>query len=693
MSTATLTFEIGTEEIPAFDLAHATTQLPTLTESLLNEARVGYESISAFTTPRRLIVRVDGLARTTDHLHEEHRGPKASIAFDEYGQATKAAHGFARGKGLDVSELETRTVDGVEYLYATQEIQPVAVEQVLPEVLLSIIKGLSWPKSMRWGNHSELFSRPIRWLLALLDSEIIPLSYASVSSGNETSGHRFLSPGPHTIDHANELLPVLEKSFVVVSEAQRKEKILHGVARVEEENKLVCRVPEKTLTEVINLTEYPTIMKGAFEKEFLAVPEEIIVDAMLMHQRYFPLYSPDGVLTNSFIIISNGNPECEDIIVDGNERVVRARLSDAKFFYEEDLKKPLEDYVDNLNELVFQESLGTVKDKTLRLCFLSERLSQGDSFSAEEKADISRAAYLCKADLVTNAVVEFTSVQGIMGCYYALASGENENVAQAIADHYRPKFSGDEPARSRVGQIVAFADKLDTICGLFAVGQAPTGSSDPFALRRNAIGIISMVLGGLDVSLESAIESSLESYDTLDFDRKEVSDEVRAFFIGRIKGIMRDQGHDPHTIDAVLAIGVLEPRKIEGRIKAIEQAQKDDVQLMEDLATAYARANNLRDAALGTNVDESLMNEHEKSLFAVTQNVEKNVSKALVYHDYESALKELSALRTPIDAFFEEVLIMDKDEAVKNNRLKLLNLFVSVFSGVADFGALAKPTK
>lgn len=689
-NTRTLAFEIGTEEIPAFDLSNATKQLEKLVPETLDALRIPHGAVRIYSTPRRLISIVESVAEETEALVEEHKGPSIKIAFDAEGNPTKAAEGFARGKGVAVEELERREIDGVEYVYATKSIAARAVADLLPEALGGLIEGISWPKSCRWGTQTVLFSRPVRWLVALFGSEIVPVTYANLVAGNATRGHRFLAPGPHKVSAADDLIDVVVNACVVPSESLREEAIRKGVAAAEQETGYRAELPAKTLTEVINLTEYPTVLVGSFDEEFLRVPEEIIVDAMLMHQRYFPLYDEAGSLTNRFIVVSNGNPDCASTIIDGNERVVRARLADAKFFYEEDLKEPLESYVDRLDEVVFQETLGTMKAKTDRVVALADELASDARLAAQDAADAHRAAYLSKADLVSNAVVEFTSVQGIMGSYYAEASGETAQVARAIADHYRPRFAGDELPESEVGRIVATADKLDTICGLFAVGQGPTGSSDPFALRRAAIGIVNMLAAGLPVSLDRAIEASLDTYSAVDFDRDAVSTEVSEFFVTRTKVMMRDRGLPADVIDAVLATGVTEPAEIIARIEALQSAREDMTDIMDDLATAYARANNLRDAALGNEVEQALMGEAERALAEALAAVRSKVDDALAANEYAVALRELAALRGPIDRFFEDVLIMDDDVALKNNRLRLLNRFVSVFARVADFGKMAK---
>lgn len=689
-NSRTLAFEIGTEEIPAFDLKNATEQLGRLMPAALDELRIPHGSVTIYSTPRRLIMIVEEVAEQTEALVEEHKGPSAKIAFDAEGNATKAAEGFARGKGVLVDELERRELDGVEYVYATKSIPARAVADLLPDALGGIIEAISWPKSCRWGTQSVYFSRPVRWLLALFGSQVVPVSFADLIAGSSTRGHRFLAPGPHEVPSADDLIEVILNAYVVPSEELREKVIRKGVAAAEQETGYTADLPQKTLTEVINLAEYPTVLIGSFDEEFLQVPDEIIVDAMLMHQRYFPLYDKEEKLTNRFLVVTNGNPDCAETIINGNERVVRARLADAKFFYEEDLKVPLADYVDRLDEVVFQETLGTMKEKTERVVRLADDLAFDAKLSSDDATDAHRAAYLSKADLVSNAVVEFTSVQGIMGAYYAQASGETEQVARAIADHYRPRFAGDDMPESEVGRIVALADKLDTICGLFAVGQGPTGSSDPFALRRAAIGIVNMLAAGLPVSLDRAIASSLDTYAAIAFDRDAVSREVAEFFVTRTKVMLRDAGKPVDVIDAVLATGVTEPAEIIARVEALQAARSDMADVMDDLATAYARANNLRDSSLGNEVDPSLMGDAEQALAQALGSVREEVDEALSSNEYAVALRALAALRAPIDRFFEDVLIMDQDEALKANRLRLLNRFVSVFSRVADFGKLAK---
>ena len=678
----TLAFEIGVEEIPAFDLDSANKQLEKMVPAAFADARIPYDSIEIHSSPRRLIVMAYGVADATEALVEEYKGPAAKIAFDADGNPTKAAIGFARGKGLSPESLERREVNGTEYVFATKNIPATPVADLLPDVLAGFITAIKWPRSCRWAAYREYFVRPVRWIVAMLDDVVLPVSFAGAESSNFTMGHRVLAPGKHAVDTAANLLDVIRAAYVIPTQAERERIIREGVAAIEAETGFTADLPAKTLLEVVNLSEYPQPLVSTFDEEFLQVPEEIIVDAMLMHQRYFPLYDAAGKLTNKFIIVSNGNPECAATIIDGNERVVRARLDDAKFFYEEDLKHPLESYIEKLDKVVFQESLEK----------LACALSADAQLSAADAADAKRAARLCKADLVTNAVIEFTSVQGVMGSYYAAASGETPQVAQAIGQHYQPRFAGDALPDTTVGKLVALADKLDTICGLFSVGQGPTGSSDPFALRRSAIGIVNMLETGLAISLAAAIDESLASFAAqgVAFDAAAVRAEVVDFFVTRTKVMLRDGGVNADTIDAVLAAGVEEPAVISQRAHALEDARANDAETFDNLATAYARANNLRKPELGEGVDDALLTEPERALAGAVATAEQAVASALASDDFAAALSQLAALRAPIDGFFADVMVMDEDAALRDNRLRLLNRFVAVFANVADFGKMAK---
>lgn len=690
--TRTLAFEIGSEEIPSFDLKNATEKFPQIMEHALQDAKIPFEDMDVFSTPRRLAVVVHGVAQMTEAVEETFKGPSVAIAFDPSGAPTKAAQGFARGKGVAVEDLEIHEENGVEYVYAHTSVAPVSVSTLLSPVLEGVIASIPWPKSMRWGVQSVLYSRPVRWLVALFGTEVIPVSFADVESGRHTEGHRVLSPSGADIPSAEDYEKTVRSLKIIPTQEERKEMICEEAARIAQDagEGFEVVLPPHVLTEVVNLTEAPQALCARFDESFLKVPEEIIVDAMLMHQRYFPLYK-DGKLTNRFVIVSNGDPAFADTIIDGNQRVVAARLYDAKFFYEEDLKLPLERYVERLDEVVFQERLGTMRQKTQRVTQLADCICLDAQLDDAVSGKVARAALLSKADLVTNAVIEFTSVQGVMGSYYAHAAGEDEEVASAIAEHYRPRFAGDDIPQSIVGRIVALADKIDTVCGLFAIGQVPTGSSDPFALRRAALGIIAILEAGTDISLEDAVRDALRIYqeEGISFNEAETQEAVMDFFITRTKVMLKDSGIPNDVVDAVLLAQVREPVTIIIRARALQALREQDPEDLEDLSVAYARANNLRDADAGLLYDASLFAEPEKKLACAIENARTSVSEALASDDYPAALSCLASLRTPIDGFFADVMVMDEDPTIRQNRMQLLNAFIAVFSGVADFGALS----
>ena len=538
-------FEIGTEEMPSAPLMNAVKQLPKLVAGGLDAAGLAHGDIRVLSTPRRLAV-LTSVATETEAVHEVKRGPAATIAFDENGEPTKAAAGFARKCGIDASALVRREdTDGREYVFAEKDIPAAPAMPLLSTLFHDVIANLEWPnyRSQRWGSTHETFVRPIRWICALMGSEVIPVTYADVTSSNTTRGHRVLGPGDHIVAEPAVYEQVLEQAGVL-SEERRRSVIDEGIAKIEAERAGAhVDTPKKVLDEVVNLCEWPTVLVGKFDEEFLAVPHEIICESMLSNQRYFPIYDVEGNLTREFVVVGNGRPENAERIIDGNERVVRARLYDAKFFYDEDLKVPLEEFRSRLASVGFQEKLGTVLQKSERMEDLALAIAQAAHIGAHAASDAQRAAHLAKADLVCSAVVEFTSQQGVMGGYYALAAGESPEVASAIRDHYRPRFAGDDLPEGIAGCIVAVADKLDTIAGMFAIDEPPTGSKDPFALRRSAIGILNILRERLHCGYEELVGPALDAYaeQGLAFDRDAVAASVCAFIKGRMEQMARDE--------------------------------------------------------------------------------------------------------------------------------------------------------
>ncbi|WP_102372093.1 glycine--tRNA ligase subunit beta [Enorma phocaeensis] len=688
-------FEIGTEEMPSAPLMNAVKQLGPMIDGGLSEAGLAHGEVRVLSTPRRLVAIVADVATATDEVHEIRRGPAANIAFDAEGVPTKAAEGFARKFGLTAAELSRREdTDGREYVFAEKSIPSQPATPLLTALCEKTIAGLQWPnyRSQRWGSTHETFVRPIRWICALLGSDVVPVRYADVRSGNTTRGHRVLGPGEHVVSEPAVFEQVLEEAGVLCEE-RRRAVIAEGIARIEEERG-GARVdtPKKVLDEVVNLCEWPTVLVGSFDEEFLKVPHEIICESMLSNQRYFPIYDAAGELTREFVVVGNGKPENAEVIIDGNERVVRARLYDAKFFYDEDLKVPLEEFRSRLEQVGFQEKLGNVLQKSARIEELAGEIARAAGCDSIVSADAIRAAHLCKADLVSSAVIEFTSQQGVMGGYYALAAGEHEAVAHAIRDHYRPRFAGDDLPEGIEGCIVAVADKLDTIAGMFAIGEPPTGSKDPFALRRSAIGVLNILRDRLRCGYVELVHAALRAYAAqgLEFDEDEVAGAICAFIKGRMEQIARDEGISPDTVSAVSQGSVVAPADYLALAHALEDARKHDPEAFENLATAYARASHLADASLGTDVSEELLGDAERDLLSATDATNRAVGEALSSKDFTGLIAALASLREPIDRFFDDVLVMDEDEALRANRLRLLNRFATVFDGVANIGELAR---
>lgn len=687
-------FELGVEEMPSAPLNNAVKQLKTLISKGLDDAGLAHGDVRIISSPRRLAALVLDVAEATEEIHSVLRGPSAKIAFDAEGNPTKAAEGFARKNGMTAAELVRREdADGTEYVFAEQNTPSEPAVPILTRVCEDLIPAIQWPnyRSQRWGSEHATFVRPVRWICCLFGEEVVPVSFADVKSGSTTRGHRVLSPGEHVVSSAASYEQVLEAAHVLSAE-RREEVIRAGIARVEDELGVRVDTPTKIFDEVVNLCEWPTVLVGHFDEEFLAVPSEIICESMLSNQRYFPTYDAEGKLTRAFVVVSNADPAVSETVVDGNERVVRARLYDAKFFYDEDLKIDLEEFRARLANVGFQKKLGTVLQKSDRMEDLALAIANEAHLGAHAASDAQRAAHLAKADLVSSAVVEFTSQQGVMGGYYATAAGEEPAVAAAIRDHYRPRFAGDELPEGIAGCVVAVADKLDTIAGMFAIGEPPTGSKDPFALRRSAIGVLNILRDRLGCGYEAIVEAALDGYleQGLAFDKDEVEDSVCAFIKGRMEQMVRDEKVSADTVAAVSAGSVTVPAQYFQLAHALEDARANDREAFDNLATAYARAAHLADAVLGSEVDSALMGDAERVLLEATDATQANVDVARSAKDFTAVIAALAALREPIDAFFDEVMVMDEDEALRANRLRLLNRFESVFAGIANIGEMAR---
>ena len=686
--------EIGTEEMPSAPLINAVSQLGKLVAQGLDEAGLAHGDVRVVSSPRRLAAIVRDVAVSTEALHEVKRGPAAKIAFDADGEPTKAALGFARKNGVDASGLERRRdTDGREYVFAVRDVPARPAMPLLTALAEHVIGALQWPnyRSQRWGSTHQTFVRPVRWICALHGTDVVPVSYADVESSNTTRGHRVLGPGLHAVPAPAAYESVLRDAFVLTAE-ERERVIREGIAKVEADLGVRVDTPKKVFDEVVNLCEWPTVLVGHFDEQFLHVPHEIICESMLSNQRYFPTYDAAGKLTRAFVIVSNADPAVSDTVIDGNERVVRARLYDAKFFYDEDLKVPLETFRERLATVGFQQKLGNVLQKSERIEDLALAIAHEARLGAKLAAECARAAHLCKADLVSSAVVEFTSQQGVMGGYYAEAAGEGDVVAEAIRDHYRPRFAGDELPAGTAGCVVAVADKLDTIAGMFAIDEPPTGSKDPFALRRAAIGVVNILRDRLHIGYGSLVRAALAGYaeQGIAFDLDEVAGKVDAFILGRMQQIARDEGLSPDVVAAVSAGSVMSPDDFFALAHALQDARVNDPDTFENLAVAYARAAHLADGSLGSEVDAHLLGEAEAALLAAVDATADDVSTALASKDFGAVIDALAGLRVPIDRFFDDVMVMDEDAALRDNRLRLLNRFEAVFRDVADISELAK---
>lgn len=684
-----LILEIGVEEIPSAPLYAAITQIEKAAEAALAEARLGYASVEVYGSPRRLTLMVAALEERQEDRNLRERGPAIKAAFDEDGNPTRAAEGFARGKGVDVTDLERVEDENGAYVYAVIDEKGEDASAVLPDILRELVAGIDWPKSMRWGSGEVRFTRPVRWLLALFGGEVVEFEFAGLTSDRLTWGHRFLAENPISLPAAEEYELAMERGKVAFDQNDRADFIRQGIDAVAASLEGSPVVPEKVFAEVVNLVEYPTVAAGHFDEEFLEVPREILETAMESHQRYFPVEAPDGSLMSAFIVVHNGDPERTEEIIAGHERVIRARLADASFFYREDLSRSLESYVADLGGIVFQEKLGTLGAKAERIEALAEKLAGLAGADPGVVAEATRGAHLCKADLVTHAVIEFPSLQGVMGRYYAQAAGESEAVADAIVEHYRPRFAGDTLPVTPAGAIVSVADKLDTMVGIFAIGMPPTGSADPYALRRGALGILGIIVNGLGITLDEAIAAAIEGYrESLEFSPEEIGTAIKEFIVGRLEVVMRDGGHAYDTVAAVLAVANDDPADALSRCDALTGFREREE--AADLSVAFSRAKNLADPDLGTLADVELMGPEEAALADALSEAEHATATSLAAKDYPAALGVLAQLRAPIDEFFDAVLVMDEDERLQQNRLKLLNRFVAVFMQVADFDELTE---
>ncbi len=689
MSKRDLLLEIGTEEMPARFIAGAAAQLKEKVEKWLQTERIPFEQITSYESPRRLAVLVGGVAEKQPDRNEEAKGPARKIAQDETGAWSKAAQGFARSNGVEVDQLYFKDVNGVEYVFARKSEAGKETIQLLP-ALADVIAGMNFPKNMRWGAYELKYVRPIRWLVALFGQDLVDMEIAGVKTDRTTRGHRFLGEEV-VLQTPADYASLLGEQFVMVDPEKRRSSIVDQIKQLEREKGWHIPIDEGLLEEVVHLVEYPTVLFGTFDKAFLAIPREVLVTSMREHQRYFPVEDASGNLLNYFVTVRNGDSRALENVAKGNEKVLRARLSDARFFYEEDQKLSIEHCLKRLESIVYHEELGTVGDKVRRNRKNAATLSQLLALSETEVQQVDRIAEIAKFDLVTNMVGEFPELQGIMGEDYARKAGESDTVARGVFEHYLPRFAGDQLPQTAAGAVVSIADKLDTIVGFFSIGIIPTGSQDPYGLRRMAAGIVSLLLDrGWKLSLSQLWDMALETYAAQGVQKRPAEDvkrDLADFFVLRLKNVLQEEQIRYDVSDAVLAADITLVPQVLSKAKALMDAVKaDDFKLTVE---QFNRVNNLAQKAENDSIDENLFAEEvERALYQAYLSVQHEVNSLQEQADQAKVLSTLSSLREPIKAFFDGVMVMADDQAIRQNRLGLLLRLSRLIYSYADFSKI-----
>jgi glycyl-tRNA synthetase beta chain len=679
--------EIGTEEIPASYIQPALDAMATMINKFLSDRRIDHGTIRTMATPRRLVWVIKDVGEKQEAQTVEITGPPKDVAFDEAGNPTQAALGFAKSQGVSPEELQIKQTGRGEYVVVSRHESGVSTVELLAGVLPNLIADIPFPKSMRWGDLKVTFARPIHWIVALLGKEVVPFTYGNVTSGNTSYGHRFMSPGPFEVSEINGYVEALRERFVIVDIEERRERIKQIVADCAKEKNGTIREDEDLLAEVVQLAEYPTAVCGSFDQHYLELPPEVLITAMRTHQRYFAVLDDSGKLMPYFVTVNNTLTRDPQVVALGNEYVLRARLEDARFYYVEDQKISLDDRVEELKEVVFHSKLGTSYEKLERFKTLAEYMA--DQLAPDDKATVSRAAYLCKADLVTGTVGEFPELQGIMGRAYAQLAKENEAVAEAIYEHYLPTHAGGQLPSGMAGSLVSISDKLDTVVGCFGVGQIPTGTADPFALRRQALGIIRIILEkDLSLSLSDLISKAIEGLDgKLTEPANQTHQAVFEFFKRRLQHFLIGQGLPQNLVDAVLAHHLDPLVETVAKIRTLETFKEGEG--FESLLGTVKRVVNILKEPVDVSVDpEKFVNQAEKDLYRDMIACEQDLEKPLAARDYDAVLNRLSQLKAPIDSFFDEVLVLDEDLALRQNRLALLTRIANLFQQMADFSRI-----
>ena len=687
MTTQNFLVEIGTEELPPKALKTLATSFADNVEAELNQAGLSFDKIEWFAAPRRLAVKVLNLATQQPSKEIEKRGPAVSAAFDAEGKPTKAAEGWARGCGITVEQAERIATDKGEWLVHRAKIEGQPTKNLLNDIVANALAKLPIPKPMRWADKTVQFIRPVHTVTMLLGDELIEGEILGVASARTIRGHRFLGEKEFEIQHADQYPQLLrEKGSVVADFNERKAEILAKSQAKATALGGVADIEESLLEEVTSLVEYPNVLAAKFEERFLTVPAEALVYTMKGDQKYFPIYDKDGKLLPHFIFVSNINPEDPTAIIEGNEKVVRPRLTDAEFFFKTDLKQKLVDRLPRLETVLFQQQLGTLKDKTDRIEQLAGEIAK--QIGADE-AKAKRAGLLSKCDLMTNMVFEFTDTQGVMGMHYARHDGEDEEVAVALNEQYMPRFAGDELPKSLVASAVALADKFDTLTGIFGIGQAPKGSADPFALRRAALGALRIIVEkNLPLDLEDLVKKSAALFGDKLTNQNVVADVVD-FMLGRFRAWYQDEGIAVDVIQAVLARRPTRPADFDARVRAVSHFRTLDS--AEALAAANKRVSNIlakADAAIGEINLSACVEPAEKALAEAVLALRTEVQPLIAQGDYTAVLDKLANLRSTVDAFFADVMVNAEDPALRQNRLAILNTLQGLFLQVADISVL-----
>ena len=681
-----LLFEIGMEELPARFLVNTLKEIKENLKGKLEEKRIKFEKIETFGTPRRLVALIEGLADHQEDLDILNMGPAKQVAFGENGEISRAGLGFAKSQGVEATDLEIIDTPKGEYIAVRKFLKGETTKVLLPELLKELVLEINFPKSMKWGEKKLKFARPIQWFLALADNEVIDFEIEGIKSGRASRGHRFFGNN-FEVENIDEYFTKIRENNVIIDIDERKALIKSLIEEKCEDSNEKVLIDEELLKEVTNLVEYPYPIVGTFNSDFLEVPQDVLIISMQVHQRYFPILDLEGKLLPKFVVVRNGIEDSEDVRK-GNEKVLSARLADARFFYHEDLKKPLVENVEKLKQVVFQKDLGTIYNKIERIEKVADYLI--DSIGMESRKEtVKRTILLAKADLVSNMIgeKEFTKLQGFMGADYALKSGESELVAKGIEEHYYPRYQGDILPKSVEGIVTGICDRIDTLCGCFGVGIIPSGSKDPFALRRAALGIVNIILdSNLNISLKALVEKSLDTLEesgVLKRPKAEVLNEIIEFFKQRALNVFTEMGYSKDVVSAVIDKNFDNLVDTLLRIKAVDEFTKMDN--FNNLVALMKRVGNISKDFEGVIVNPDLLKEDiEKELFNKSQEVARDVKEKLIAKDYVGYLNVLLSTEDIINKYFENIMVMDKDEVIKNNRLSQLNYITTIFNKMVN---------